>query len=249
MIHKSAVVFLLTTIIMVQAAHFKVTSQINLDISIDNKSIGTITVGLFGDDSPKTVENFRQICLQGINGRSYNNTRFHRVIDRFIIQGGDILSGDGRGSVSIYGKYFEDENLTVDHSGPGLIGMANAAKDKNGCQFYITTMESRWLNGKHTIFGKVVNGAAYVHVIEKSATDESRRPIKDIVITKCSDQPMFSSYYYVSDNPYDLYAWIRASAIPLGFSFGVLGLFHLLIRKLDRISKASEEFEKEQKSK
>lgn len=81
--------------------------------------------------------------------------------------GGDILYGDGRGSVSIYGKYFEDENLTVDHSGPGFIGMANSGRDKNGCQFYITTMESRWLNGKHTIFGKVVNGAAYVHLIEK----------------------------------------------------------------------------------
>lgn len=71
----------------VNAAHFKVTSQINLDITIDNEPIGTITVGLFGDDSPKTVENFRTICLNGINGRSYNGTRFHRVIDRFIIQG------------------------------------------------------------------------------------------------------------------------------------------------------------------
>lgn len=77
------------------------------------------------------------------------------------------MSGDGRGSLSIYGKHFEDENLTFKHNGPGFIGMANSGPDKNGCQFYITTMESPWLNGKHTIFGKVVDGAAYVHLIEK----------------------------------------------------------------------------------
>lgn len=71
----------------VNAAHFKVTTQINLDIEIDNEPIGTITVGLFGYDSPKTVENFRTICTKGINGKSYNGTKFHRVIDRFIIQG------------------------------------------------------------------------------------------------------------------------------------------------------------------
>lgn len=81
--------------------------------------------------------------------------------------GGDIVSGDGRGSISIFGKYFEDENLTIDHTGPGLIGMANSGPNKNGCQFYITTMQSPWLNGKHTIFGKVIKGASYVHVIEK----------------------------------------------------------------------------------
>lgn len=80
---------------------------------------------------------------------------------------GDIVHGDGRGSVSIYGKYFEDENLALNHTGPGFLGMANRGPDTNGCQFYITTMASPWLNGHHTIFGKVVAGKAYVHVIEK----------------------------------------------------------------------------------
>lgn len=186
------------------AAHFKITSQVNLDISIDDKPIGFITIGLFGHDAPKTVANFREICINGINGRTYAGTRFHRVIDRFIIQGnilcgnfayffglpsdtlikwlnlrslnigivvvvagGDIVHGDGRGSISIYGKHFEDENLTINHTGPGFIGMANSGPDRNGCQFYITTMASPWLNGVHTIFGKVVQGASYVHVIEK----------------------------------------------------------------------------------
>lgn len=70
------------------------TSQVSMDIAIDNKFAGTITIGLFGDDSPKTVANFRTICIDGINGRSYNGTKFHRVIDRFIIQGdyGDKLN-------------------------------------------------------------------------------------------------------------------------------------------------------------
>lgn len=82
--------------------------------------------------------------------------------------GGDIVSHDGRGSISIYGKYFEDENLTsINHTGPGFIGMANRGPNTNGCQFYITTMAAPWLNGKHTIFGKVVKSPGKVHVIEK----------------------------------------------------------------------------------
>lgn len=80
---------------------------------------------------------------------------------------GDIVHGNGRGSISIYGKYFEDENLTINHTGPGFLGMANRGPNTNGCQFYITTMAAPWINGQHTIFGKVVKGAAYVHVIEK----------------------------------------------------------------------------------
>lgn len=80
---------------------------------------------------------------------------------------GDIVKGDGRGSTSIYGKYFEDENLALNHTGPGFLGMANRGPNTNGCQFYITTMAAPWLNGHHTLFGKVVKGAAYVHVIEK----------------------------------------------------------------------------------
>lgn len=81
--------------------------------------------------------------------------------------GGDIVNGDGSGSISIYGKYFEHEKTEINHTGPGFLAMADSGPNQNGCQFYITTMSAPWLNGKHTIFGKVVNGAAYVHVIEK----------------------------------------------------------------------------------
>lgn len=90
-----------------------------LDVNRGHEVIGRIVIGLFGDVAPKTIENFRQICLGGIDGLSYNGTRFHRVIFKFMIQGGDILKGDGAGSLSIYGKHFEDENLTVNHTAPG----------------------------------------------------------------------------------------------------------------------------------
>lgn len=120
--------------------------------------MGRIVLGLFGSDAPKTVRNFRDICLEGIDGLSFNGTRFHRIINRFMIQGGDILNGDGTGSTSIYGDYFEDENLTINHTSSGFLGMANQGPDTNGCQFYITTVASSWLDGKHTVFGKVTKG-------------------------------------------------------------------------------------------
>lgn len=134
------------------------TSQIYFDVTHGNVPLGRIVLGLFGDDTPKTVQNFREICLKGIDGLSYNGTRFHRVIKKFMIQGGDILNGDGTGSTSIYGEQFEDENLSINHSIAGFLGMANQGPDTNSCQFYITTVSTPWLDGKHVVFGKVVEG-------------------------------------------------------------------------------------------
>jgi peptidylprolyl isomerase len=148
----------------------KVTAEFYLDISHGDNFSGRIVLGLFEDYAPKTVENFRQICTKGIDGLSYNGTRFHRVIYKFLIQGGDILKGDGAGSISIYGKHFEDENLTINHTAPAYIGMANQGPDTNGCQFYITTVTAPWLNGKHTVFGKVVNGQEFIHLTERVKT-------------------------------------------------------------------------------
>jgi peptidyl-prolyl cis-trans isomerase B (cyclophilin B) len=141
-------------------AQFKVTSQIYFDVTHGGSPMGRIILGLFGDDAPKTVLNFREICLKGIDGFSYNGTRFHRVIRRFMVQGGDILNGDGTGSTSIYGEHFEDENLTINHTIAGFLGMANQGPNTNtnGCQFYITTIATSWLDGKHTVFGKVTSG-------------------------------------------------------------------------------------------
>lgn len=141
------------------SAQFKVTTQIYFDVTHGRAPFGRIVLGLFGDDAPKTVLNFRKLCLEGIDGLSYNGTRFHRIINKFMIQGGDILFGDGTGSnCSIYGEHFEDENLTINHTIGGFLGMANQGPDTNGCQFYITTITAAWLNGKHTVFGKITDG-------------------------------------------------------------------------------------------
>ena len=89
------------------------------------------------------------------------------LISKLFYLGGDIVSGNGKGSNSIYGKYFEDEHLEINHTIPGLLAMANKGPNTNGCQFYITTMAAPWLNGKHTIFGQVIRGQGYVHAVEK----------------------------------------------------------------------------------
>lgn len=147
---------------------FTVTSRIYMDVKHNKHPLGRITFGLFGKVAPKAVANFRHICLRGINGTSYVGARFHRVIDRFLVQGGDILNGDGTGSISIYGDYFEDEEkgLEVEHNRPGYLGMANRGPHTNGCQFYVTTVGAKWLDGKHTVFGKVLEGMDTIYAIE-----------------------------------------------------------------------------------
>lgn len=137
-----------------------------MDIKHKNKDMGRIVIALFGKDAPKTVRNFRHLCLKGINGQSYVGSTFHRVIPRFMVQGGDVESKDGTGSLSLYGKYFDDEGFTVEHNRPGYVGMANRGPNTNGCQFYITTVTASFLNGKHTVFGKVIEGLDVVHKIE-----------------------------------------------------------------------------------
>lgn len=218
--------------------------------------LGRIVFGLFGDDAPKTVGNFREICLKGIDGLSFNGTRFHRIINKFMIQGGDILNGDGTGSISIYGEQFEDENLTINHTIGGFLGMANQGPDTNGCQFYITTIAASWLDGKHTVFGKVTNGEHermsckifrkdfiitfslgqdVVHTIERVKTTTDDEPIKSVIITECG-QIEVDSPFYISDNPYDIMGWVKASAVPLTMSFTILSIFQYFIRKLDKFT-------------
>ncbi|KAL1395240.1 hypothetical protein pipiens_011402 [Culex pipiens pipiens] len=215
-----------------QAATYKVTSQVYMDLTIDGVPTERMVIGLFGEEAPKTVENFRHICTIGIDGITYKGSRIHRAINKFMIQGGDIVSGDGHGSISIYGKYFEDENLNINHSRSGLIAMANRGPNTNGCQFYITTMPAPWLNGKHTIFGKVIDGQGAVHKVEQQKTDSDDFPVPRIIVEDCGDFPMTDTYT-VSDDPYDLWAWIKAAYLPLGMSFGILALFQYIIRKLD----------------
>lgn len=150
----------------VNCLSYTVTARVYMDIKHKNKNLGRIVIALFGEDAPNTVRNFRHICIKGIKGQSYVGSTFHRVVPRFMVQGGDVESKDGMGSISLYGKHFDDEGFNVEHNRPGYVGMANRGPNTNGCQFYITTVSASFLNGKHTVFGKVIEGLDVVHQIE-----------------------------------------------------------------------------------
>jgi len=172
----SPVLFYFSTPATAASGGEAITSKVFFDIDIANGEGGRVVMGLFGETVPKTVENFRALCTgeKGIGSKGkplhYKASGFHRIIPNFMIQGGDFTDHNGRGGESIYGEKFKDENFDLKHEAPMYLSMANSGPNTNGSQFFITTVKTAWLDGKHVVFGKVIEGEDVVKRVEAQGT-------------------------------------------------------------------------------
>eukprot|EP00117_Sycon_ciliatum_P040187 scpid26271/ scgid29569/ Peptidyl-prolyl cis-trans isomerase; Cyclophilin; Cyclosporin A-binding protein; Rotamase len=155
-----------------------------MDIRVEEEQLGRVVIELRPDVVPKTAENFRALCT-GEKGLTYKGTPFHRVIPDFIVQGGDVMHGEGHRS--IYGKYFFDENFKLEHDEAGVVSMANSGPDTNSSQFFITVDVAGWLDGKSVVFGKVTEGLPIVQRIARDFGTSGGTPKMNIVVADCGE--------------------------------------------------------------
>ena len=167
--------------------------RVFFEMEMGEEKLGRIEMELFANVVPKTAENFRQLCTGeagvGKSGKPlhYKGSTFHRVIPNFMCQGGDFTRGNGTGGESIYGEKFDDENFKMKHDTKGLLSMANSGPGTNGSQFFITTTETPHLDGKHVVFGKVINGYDVVEKIEQCEKGANDKPVADVIIADCGE--------------------------------------------------------------
>lgn len=176
---------------LVSASNLEViTEKVFFEVAVAGEPAGRIVIGLYGNATPKTCENFRALCTgekgMGNKGKplSYKGSPFHRIIPSFMLQAGDFTDMNGMGGESIYGDTFADENFLIPHTNAGLLSMANAGPNTQSSQFFITTAATPWLNGKHVVFGKIVEGMDVVRAVEKLGSP-SGQPSKVVTIAQC----------------------------------------------------------------